>query len=140
MVDWPTMARRTRLSTHSWPDSQPRARSDVLRREKSPQCRPRRTLGVGVPIWDRTPNVWTAVSLRFGTRFVYEAGEDGANVEVVDLAKGVEADASGPVELLQANRDHPPPHGAGMTWTPLIRCSAPTTSGRRPKTSGWDQN
>ena len=43
-----------------------------------------------------------AVGLRFGARFVDEAAEDGADREVVDLAKRVYADSSGTVDDNQA--------------------------------------
>ena len=58
--------------------------------------------GVGFPGWGRTSDVGVAVGLRLGARFVNEAGKGGADAEVVDLAKRVETDASGPVDDDQA--------------------------------------
>ena len=52
--------------------------------------------------WDRTSDGGVAVVLWFGRRFVNEAGEGGTYNEVVDLAKRVKADASGPVDEHQA--------------------------------------
>ena len=58
--------------------------------------------GVGRLGWDRASDAGVAVGLRLGTRFVNGAGEDGADREVVDLAKRVDADSSGPVDDNQA--------------------------------------
>ena len=58
----------------------------------------RHPLGTGLLGWDRATDVGVAVGLRLGARFVDEAGEDGADREVVDLAKRADADASGPVD------------------------------------------
>ena len=59
-------------------------------------------LGVGFLGWGRASDVGVAVSLRLGAEFIDQAGEGGADVEVVDLAKRVEADPSGPVDGNQA--------------------------------------
>jgi len=70
----------------------------MYRVEKRPRDGQGRLLGVGFLACDRTPNVRIAVGLRLGTRFIYEAGEDGADVEVVDLAECVESYASGAID------------------------------------------
>ena len=64
----------------------------------------RRRLGVSLLGWDRASDVGVAVDLRLGARFVDQAGEDCANREVVDLAKRVDADSSGPVDDNEARR------------------------------------
>ena len=63
-----------------------------------------RRLGVGLLGWDRATDAGVAVGLRLGARFVDQAGQDGADCEVLDLAKRVDADSSGPVDDNQARR------------------------------------